>query len=127
MINEDYTILIVDDVEENRDILARRLSKEGFKIEVANNGQEGLDTLRNSVIDLILLDIMMPKMGGIVMLDRIRAESTFDDVAVIMVTAIENMNVALECLRNGACGYITKPYEMEQVKNQIRHCLKLES
>jgi CheY-like chemotaxis protein len=126
MINQDYTILIVDDIEENRDILARRLDKDGFKIETAVDGQQALDTLRSSVIDLVLLDIMMPEVDGINVLDKIRKDKTFDDVAVIMVTAIDNMNVALECLRKGACGYVTKPYEMEQVKKQIRHCLKLE-
>lgn len=126
MINHDYTILIVDDVEENRDILSRRLSKDGFKVELARNGQEGMEVLRNSIIDLVLLDIMMPEVDGISMLAQIRSENTFDDVAVIMVTAVDNMNVALDCLRKGACGYITKPFEMESVKQQVRHCLKLE-
>ena len=126
MINEQYTILVVDDVEENRDILERRLRKEGFKVEVATDGQDAIDTLRNSIIDLVLLDIMMPEIDGISVLMQIREDSMFDDVAVIMVTAVDNMNVALDCLRKGACGYITKPFEMEQVKKQIRNCLKLE-
>lgn len=126
MINEDFTILIVDDVLENRDIMAKRLARDGFKVETASNGEEGLDTLRNSIVDLVLLDIMMPEIDGITMLSQIRADSTFDDVAVIMVTALDNMNVALDCMRKGACGYITKPYDMEQVRQQVRHCLKLE-
>ena len=126
MINPDKTILVVDDVAENRDILAKRLQKDGFNVEVASNGEEGLEVLRNSLIDLVLLDIMMPEVDGISMLGQIRADHTFDDVAVIMVTALDNMNVALDCMRKGACGYVTKPYEMEQVKKQIRHCLKME-
>ena len=126
MINQEYTILVVDDVKENRDILARRLERDGFKIETATNGEQGMEVLRSSLIDLVLLDIMMPETDGITMLSQIRADKTFDDVAVIMVTALDNMNVALDCMRKGACGYITKPYEMEQVKHQVRHCLKLE-
>lgn len=126
MINQDKTVLVVDDVAENRDILAKRLEKDGFNVEVASNGEEGLEVLHNSLIDLVLLDIMMPEVDGISMLGQIRADSTFDDVAVIMVTALDNMNVALDCMRKGACGYVTKPYEMDQVKKQIRHCLKLE-
>ena len=126
MINQEYTILVVDDVKENRDILARRLERDGFKIETATNGEQGMEVLRSSLIDLVLLDIMMPEIDGITMLSQIRDDKTFDDVAVIMVTALDNMNVALDCMRKGACGYITKPYEMEQVKQQVRHCLKLE-
>jgi len=126
MINENYTILVVDDVEENRDILDRRLSKMGFKVEVAPDGQVAIDTMRNSIIDLVLLDIMMPEIDGISVLKQIREDSMFDDVPVIMVTAIDNMNVALDCLRKGACGYITKPFEMEQVRKQIQNCLNLE-
>ena len=126
MINQDHTILVVDDVEENREILAKRLEREGFKVETANNGDQGLEVLRSSIIDLVLLDIMMPETDGITMLGEIRADKTFDDVAVIMVTALDNMNVALDCMRKGACGYITKPYEMDQIKQQVRHCLKME-
>lgn len=126
MINQDKTVLVVDDVAENRDLLAKRLERDGFNVEIASNGEEGLEVLRNSLIDLVLLDIMMPEVDGISMLGQIRSDSTFDDVAVIMVTALDNMNVALDCMRKGACGYVTKPYEMEQVRKQIMHCLKME-
>lgn len=126
MINQDKTILVVDDIDANRDILAKRLERDGFNVEAASNGEESLDILRNSLIDLVLLDIMMPEVDGISVLDQIREDSTFDDVGVIMVTALDNMNVALDCMRRGACGYITKPYEMEQIRKQVSHCLKMD-
>lgn len=126
MIQQDKTILVVDDIAENRNILATRLERDGFKVATASNGEEGMEVLRNSLIDLVLLDIMMPEVDGLSMLGQIRAESIFDDVGVVMVTALDNMNVAMDCMRRGACGYITKPYEMEQVTKQIRQCLKME-
>lgn len=126
MLHQDKTILVVDDIAENRNLLAKRLEREGFNVATASNGELGMEVMRNSLIDLVLLDIMMPEVDGLSMLEEIRSDSTFDDVGVIMVTALDNMNVAMDCMRRGACGYITKPYEMEQISKQIKHCLKME-
>ena len=126
MINNNYTLLIVDDNAENRDILSRRLASAGFNTEAAKDGKEALDILHNKIINLVLLDIMMPEIDGITLLSQIRTDSTFEDVPVIMVTAIDVINVAQDCLRKGACGYITKPYDIDMIKQKIRQCLKLE-
>jgi len=126
MVNENFTLLVVDDGEENRDILSRRLKAAGFKTETAKDGQQAMDVLHEKVIHLVLLDIMMPEVDGITLLSQIRADSTFDDMPVIMVTAIDVVNVAQDCLRKGACAYVTKPYDMDVIKQKIRLCLKLE-
>jgi CheY-like chemotaxis protein len=123
MPSENHGILIVDDVKENCDILQHRLAKEGFRIETANTGPAGLEILKNGGIDLVLLDINMPDMDGISVLKAIRSDSALSNVAVVMATADDDLNTAMECLRRGACGYVTKPVSMDQLKQQISHCL----
>lgn len=126
MDNEKLTFLIVDDNEENRDILCRRLSRDGFKTVGAKDGVDAMNVLNEETIHLVLLDIMMPEVDGITLLSQIRANSRFDNMPVIMLTAIDIVNVAQDCLGNGACGYITKPYDMELVKQKIKQCLNAE-
>lgn len=125
MVNSKYTILVVDDTEDNRDILSKRLSADGFNVVTAGNGQQALDIVLTEVIHLVLLDIMMPEVDGITVLSRIRSESTFDDMPVIIVSAIDVANVAEDCKRRGANDYITKPYDMVLIKQKIRQHLQL--
>ncbi len=70
MADNNYTLLVVDDVEENRDILARRLTTAGYDVKTANNGQQALDVLQNENIHLLLLDIMMPEIDGLTLLKK---------------------------------------------------------
>lgn len=125
MMNDGITVLVVDDNEENRDILSRRLKADGFKTITAADGKEAMDILNENIIHITLLDIMMPEVDGFTLLSQIRADSTFEDMPVIMLTAIDIVTVAQECLRLGACGYVTKPYDMDLIKQKIRECLKM--
>jgi len=117
------TILIVDDVEENIAILERQLKSQGFTILSATEGPKGIHMLKEQHIDLVLLDINMPVIDGITLLGYIKEDKSLSHVAVLMVTADDNVKTALQCLKKGACGYITKPYSMEQIKQQIQHCI----
>jgi len=119
----DQTILIIDDVDENIDILKRQLNAEGYHVISANEAPKGLHILKNQHIDLLLLDINMPVLDGITLLGNIREDSSLSHVAVIMVTANDDVKTALQCLKKGACGYITKPYSMKQIKQQIKICV----
>ena len=65
----------------------------------------------------------MPVLDGITLLGNIRADKSLAHVAVLMVTAIEDVKTAMQCLKKGASGYITKPYSMEQISQQMEHCL----
>ena len=123
MSSEILTILVVDDVDENRQILQRRLAKLGYNVELANDGREGLNALRNTLVDLVLLDINMPIMDGVAALAAIRADANLASIPVIMLTAIDDADTAVGCLKQGACGYITKPFNMDQLQQQISHCL----
>lgn len=125
MLHDSITVLIVDDNKENRDILSRRLTTAGFKIIDAENGKDAMDVLNDNIVHIVLLDIMMPEVDGFTMLSQIRADSTFDDMPVIMLTAIDIATVAEDCLRRGACDYITKPYNIDLIKQKISQCLKM--
>lgn len=121
--DKNKSILIIDDIEENIIILERRLNLEGFKVFTANNGPSGLHILHKEPVDLILLDINMPVLDGITILENIRKDNSLSHIAILMVTANDDVNTVLQCLKKGACGYITKPYSMEQINQQINHCL----
>ncbi len=116
------TILVVDDVDENCEILQRRLEKAGYVVETARNGKEGLERLRRGRIDAVLLDISMPVMDGVTMLGQIQGDPCFSHTPVVMLTAAEDLDTALVCLREGAAGYLTKPFNMEQIRTQLDNC-----
>jgi CheY-like chemotaxis protein len=124
MNNEIGKILVVDDIVENCDILKIRMEKVGYEVDTETDSNQAIDRLRASQYDLVLLDINMPGTSGITLLEQIRGDETFDSVAVIMITAIDDVQVALDCMRKGACGYLTKPFNVDQIRQQINNCFK---
>ena len=113
------TILIIDDIEENIDILERQLTTENFNVLTASEGPKGLHMLKKENVDLILLDINMPIIDGITLLSNIKEDKSLSHIPIIMVTANDDVKTALKCLKKGACGYITKPYSLKQIKKKI--------
>jgi CheY-like chemotaxis protein len=124
MNNEIGKILVVDDIVENCDILKIRMEKVGYEVDTEADSNQAIDRLRASEYDLVLLDINMPGTSGITLLEQIRGDEAFDSVAVIMITAIDDVQVALDCMRKGACGYLTKPFNIDQIRQQINNCFK---
>jgi DNA-binding response OmpR family regulator len=124
MNNEIGKILVVDDIVENCDILKIRMEKVGYDVDTETDSNQAIDRLRASEYDLVLLDINMPGTSGITLLEQIRGDEAFDSVAVIMITAIDDVQVALDCMRKGACGYLTKPFNIDQIRQQINNCFK---
>ena len=113
------SILVVDDEESNRDILSRRLTKEGYTVTVADGGKAALDMLHLEVYDLVLLDIMMPGIDGYEVLKRIKSEPALYNTPVIMVTALSDEISIKRCLEMGAADYIGKPFELTFLKSRI--------
>ena len=111
MENEKRTLLVVDDEEMNRDMLARRLKRSGYDVAVAEDGYQALKILEERSVDLVLLDSMMPGMSGVDLLRMLR--STYDPSAlpVIMVTALNESAKVVEALSLGANDYVTKPVD----------------
>ena len=117
-------VLVVDDVEANRDVLARRLSRRGYVSVMAEDGQAALDRVANDLpFDLILLDVMMPGMSGLEVLERVRQTHTPVQLPVIMATAKDQSEDVVKALNLGANDYVTKPLDfavlMARVQTQL--------
>jgi len=118
-------ILVVDDNEDNRDLLARRLRRKGYAVETAEDGPACLAMVSKTPYDLVILDIMMPGMSGIEVLQRLRAEYEQAQLPVLMATAKSDSQDMIEALAKGANDYVTKPIDFPVVLARIQAQLKL--
>jgi diguanylate cyclase (GGDEF)-like protein/PAS domain S-box-containing protein len=116
----EHPILVVDDEEPNRDLLSRRLKRAGFEVEVAADAKEALQRLDKHVMDLVLLDIMMPGMSGLDLLQLLRSTHTQNDLPIIMVSAVGDSPKVAEALDLGANDYVTKPIDFAVALARIR-------
>ena len=106
-------ILVVEDEFSLADIIATKLRKEKYNVDISLDGEEGLDNALSGVYDLIVLDIMLPKINGIEILKEIRNNNI--DTKVIMLTAKSSLDDKLIGFENGTNDYITKPFHMEEL------------
>ncbi|ELS30420.1 MULTISPECIES: response regulator [Pseudanabaena] len=120
---QNFQVLIVDDNEINRDMLARRLHRRDFQISMAVNGREAIEMAQKNLYDLVLLDIMMPELDGYAVLTYLKKDSRLRDIPVIMISAIEEMGSVMKCMEIGADDYLTKPFDPEMLKAAINRCL----
>jgi CheY-like chemotaxis protein len=112
-------VLIVDDNEMNRDMLARRLERQGCQAITAEDGIQALEILPQHSFDLILLDIMMPRMTGYEVLDRVKNEPTTRHIPVIMISAVDDLESVVKCVEKGADDYLFKPFNPILLKARI--------
>lgn len=120
--NGKARILLVDDESRFRETSKRLLSLRGFEVMGAENGNAGLEILSKNSIDLIILDLKMPVMGGEEFLAAMRP--THPDVPVIVITGHGTLDIAVECMKKGAYDFITKPFEMEHLLLTIDRALE---
>jgi class 3 adenylate cyclase len=118
-------ILIVDDNQTNVKILQTRLASENFEIVTAADGEAGLAAARQHTPDLILLDLMMPKLGGIEVCRRLRADPDFPFTPIIMVTALAELKDVVAGLEAGADEYLTKPVDHSALAARVRSMLRI--
>jgi len=118
-------LLVVDDDEMNRDVLSRRLFRSGYEVTTAASGPEALEILEKQPVDLVLLDVMMPGMSGIDVLERIRQRVSASELPVIMVSALPESDGIVTALRRGANDYITKPLDYRVALARIETRLAL--
>lgn len=116
-------LLIVDDEAEICDFLKSFFEERNYEVRSATSGEEALKTLEQYKPNVVLLDIKMPVMDGIRVLEMIK--SKHPKIKVIMVTALETRDKIEECIRLGADNYITKPLSLEYLENDVRE--KIES
>ena len=103
-------ILLVDDEEENRTLLASRLQREGFETRMAVDGEDALAKIGFESFDLVLLDILMPKMDGFQTLLKIKSNEKTSHIPVIMISALDDLSMVVPCIEAGAEDYLSKPF-----------------
>ena len=113
------SILVVDDDPINRRLLSRSLEADGHVVRTAENGIEALALLGESRDDVVLLDIVMPEMDGLAVLDRIKADPNLRDIAVIMVSGLDDFASVVHCIEAGAEDYLPKPFDPTLLRARI--------
>jgi class 3 adenylate cyclase len=109
------SLLVVDDDAMNRDMLSRRLARQGYTVAVAEAGEQALKMIEGQKFDLVLLDIMMPGVSGLQVLEILRRRHSMADLPVIMATAKDESSDIVEALKLGANDYVTKPLDFPVV------------
>jgi class 3 adenylate cyclase len=120
-------ILVVDDVEENREIVRVRLEAQGYEIDTARNGREALEKARLLLPDLILLDVMMPEMDGIEVTRLLKSDEVLRPIPIILLTAKSGTADIVSGLDAGGDDYLTKPFEPTTLVARVRSLLRIKS
>ena len=122
MLPEKKQVLIVDDEPNLRKILAAQLSRDGYDVMTAEDGEQGLQMLRDHHIDLVVTDLKMPKVDGMTLLREALREDP--ELPVVMITAHGTVDTAVEALKTGAFDYLTKPFDKDEVRQIVAKALK---
>ena len=117
-------VLVVDDNPANREMLGRRLEREGHQVQLAAGGREALELLRARRVDLVLLDVMMPELDGYEVLRQLKGDSTLRDIPVLMISAVDEIESVVRCIELGAEDYLPKPFDPVLLRARIGACLE---
>ncbi len=124
MASQQYSLLVVDDNEMNRDLLGRRLQRQGYRVTMAVDGRQALEFIAQEPFDLVLLDIMLPVMNGYQVLEHLKADQSLSHIPVIITTALDESDGKAKCMELGAEDYLTKPFNPVILKSRIADCLE---
>lgn len=119
MESNDATVLVVDDIAANRNVLGETLESEGYEVLLASSGETSLKVARKAMPDVILLDIMMPGMDGFEVCRQLKLEEQTKHIPVIFITANNDMSSFVQGFRVGGVDYITKPFHAEEVLMRV--------
>jgi len=117
-------ILVVDDDEDNREVLRRRLEREGYDVQCASDGLEALERIQQEAFDLVLLDVLMPGADGYQVLGFLKEDDKTRDLPVIMVSALDDLKSVVRCIEQGAEDYLTKPFDPVLLRARVSACLE---
>src|SRR5712691_4630797 len=120
-------ILVVDDVADNVDILQMRLEAQGYAVTTAGDGVEALEKIRELLPDLVLLDVMMPRLDGIETVKRLKADPSLPFIPVVLVTAKADAKDVIEGLESGGDDYLTKPVDHAALSARVRAMLRIKA
>lgn len=119
--NKNYSVLVVDDEPGMREFLEIMLTKEGYEVSIASNGEEAIEKIGKESFDLAIVDIQMPGINGIEVLRNTREKNY--NTTIIMITAFASHESAIEAMKLGAYDYITKPFKIDEIKLVIKKSL----
>jgi nitrogen regulation protein NR(I) len=122
MLPERKQVLIVDDEPNLRKILSAQLSRDGYDVMAAEDGEQGLAMLQEHHIDLVITDLKMPKVDGMTLLKKALEEEP--DLPIVLVTAHGTIDTAVEALKSGAFDFVTKPFDKDEVRQIVAKALK---
>ncbi len=122
--SEQGYLLVVDDNETNRNLLARHLESQGHTVALAENGRQALEMIQKDSFDLVLLDVMMPEMDGFQVLTHMKGDLSWKNLPVIMISALGEMDSVVQCIEMGAEDYLPKPFNPVLLKARINACLE---
>ncbi|MFN2420248.1 MAG: adenylate/guanylate cyclase domain-containing protein [Gemmatimonadota bacterium] len=117
-------VLVVDDDEVNRDVLSRRVASQGAEVAVAASGHEALEILRSESFDAVLLDVMMPGMSGYAVLREMKTDTSLREIPVIMISALDEIESTVRCIRLGAEDYLAKPFDPTLLRARLGACIE---
>jgi CheY-like chemotaxis protein len=123
MASQQYSLLVVDDNEMNRDLLSQRLERQGYRVTVAVDDRQALELLDREQFNLVLLDIMLPVMNGYQVLEQLKADESLSHIPLIITTALDESDGKARCMELGAEDYLTKPFNPVILKSRISDCL----
>jgi len=121
---QQHRILIVDDEPEVHTVLGKMLVREGYAILSAYSAQEAFEKVKSSKPDLIILDIMMPKVSGIEVCNQLKADPDTKDILILIVSARDAQSDRIEGLTHGADDYVSKPFHLRSLVRKIEHMLQ---
>lgn len=121
----EFKILIADDNIQNCELLEAYLAEEAYEVQTATDGQQTLDKVASFQPDLILLDIMMPKVSGFEVCERLRRQPETKDLPVLMVTALNEMGDIEKAVKSGADDFLTKPVHRLELLTRVRSMLRV--
>jgi DNA-binding response OmpR family regulator len=124
MNGEKLKVLVVEDEPLISEMIAKSLKLEGYQVEAAKTGEEGLQKVREINPDLVLLDVLLPKLDGWEVLTRMRDDSRTKAIPIIMLTALSDEKSKVQGLRGGADDYVTKPFSSLELMARVEAVLK---
>lgn len=119
---DDYTVLLVDDEKEFASTLAERLNLRGLNVETAYSGEEALQSMARNPAQVVVLDLMMPGMSGLVVLETLRRD--YPNTRIILLTGLGSVSDGVKGMKMGAFDYLMKPVEIESLIQTIREAMR---
>ena len=125
MMKNKPVILVVDDQIQNIMLLEGFLVRQGYEVIQSESGEDALEKLAGNLVDLVLLDVKMPKMSGFEVLARLRADNRTRRIPVIMITSFNEIQVRLKCLESGCDDFISKPFDQYELLARVKSLLRI--